>query len=141
VVAPWLKSGRKYDTPPDIPDRAKYAAAWWTWWIAQQPKWREARKLLRDTRKGETWSQLRRGGNNGIFMLIVSLSWWLGAIGEPSNDVLKAIGDVSWVLDQLLATPLDLTNETTKPSKRGLGEPSIGRANKRLATCSCSTMF
>jgi hypothetical protein len=133
VVAPWLKSGRKYDTPPNIPDHAKYAAAWWTWWIAHQPEWREARKLLQDTHKGEKWSQLCRGGSNGIFMLILSLSWWLGAIGEPSADILKAIRDVSWVFDQLLAPP-DLADGITKPSKRNLGEQSIGRGNKRLVT-------
>jgi hypothetical protein len=134
VVAPWLKSGRKYDTPPNIPDHAKYATAWWTWWITHQPKWHEAQKLLRDTHKGEEWSQLCRGGSNGIFMLILSLSWWLGVIGELSNDILKAIRDVLWVFDQLLTRP-DLANKITKPSKHNLGEQSIGRAIKRLVMC------
>ena len=42
-----------------------------------------------------------RGGPNGLFLVVLSLAWWLWAASkndEPLEDVLESISDVAWVL-------------------------------------------
>jgi hypothetical protein len=106
VVASWLKYGRKLDSPPVLTDLPAFIKSWWLWWTNLQPDWRKTADgtLLRDV-DGD-WLSLRKGGNNGFFMIVLTLSWWLRAIDgvvEAEGEISKAFSDVNWVLDHLLS--------------------------------------
>ena len=53
-----------------------------------------------EPRQPEEWDAVCRGGNNGLFLVVLSLAWWICAChGEeqPLDDVLVAVEDMSWV--------------------------------------------
>ena len=46
------------------------------------------------------------GGSNGLFVVVVALSWWVFAMGPDNKHPLElsvAINDVLWVLSELTA--------------------------------------
>lgn len=56
------------------------------------------------------WSLLAKGGNNGLYVLVISLGWWAFALRDntavaANEEFLTAVNDVMWIFDQLLATP------------------------------------
>ena len=124
VIPTWLKFGRKYETPPKISSLKDFAECWYEWWRNLQPQYRNKKGggLSRKIEEGETWSQLRRGGPNGFFMIILTLSWWQKYLDDDDNSYPSdwnsfhvASEDTSFVLDQMLAVkalpkrPLDDT--------------------------------
>lgn len=64
--------------------------------------WRtEGDLLIRDVPENETWQTLRKGGTSGIYIVIVSLSWWVKAQLAEDTDAWTLVNDFSWVLQQL----------------------------------------
>ncbi len=53
---------------------------------------------------GEQWESLRRGGTNGFFMIVLALSWWVGAMGGIVDDP-GLLDDVTWVVRCMTDTP------------------------------------
>jgi hypothetical protein len=52
------------------------------------------------------WDDILVGGKDGLFVVIMTLSWWIlsGAQGEGSDSQLEeAVADVSWVLSNLVS--------------------------------------
>ena len=98
---------------------------WNEWWLAIQPSWRgSAWPLNMDTPSdgNEDWATLRRGGPNGIFLVVIALAWWLAEAieaGEALDNVKRAVNDVEWVLTRLTApTKRSRANTNTRPAKR-----------------------
>ena len=87
------------------------------------------------------WEVLRRGGINGIFIVIMCLSWWAPlALSAAQQAVFaEARDDVIWVAERLLES---LSNteceeellEHTTPSKRPAAESEDATAAKRQRT-------
>lgn len=50
------------------------------------------------------WTDLRRGGSNGLGLVVMALSWWVGLTPTPDSDLATAIDDVKWVLSKLVMT-------------------------------------
>ena len=52
------------------------------------------------------WGQLSSGGKDGLFVIVVSLAWWVHAQGSVADDskVDNAISDVSWVMRHLITS-------------------------------------
>lgn len=85
---------------------AEFAAAWKLWWEGLQPAWRiqGTWPLGREVPADEDWSILRRGGNNGLFLVVMCLSWW-GTTAKSKNDRATfeaAKQDVVWVLEKVI---------------------------------------
>jgi hypothetical protein len=63
---------------------------------------------------GKAWGDLLDGGKDSLFLIVVSLAWWIHA-----REVLKeskvndAIIDVTWVLDNLISC---LAADPARPS-------------------------
>jgi hypothetical protein len=106
--------------------------SWKKWWVHLQPAERkvegsEFADLVRDGLDDIDWTELSKGGSNGFFSIIISLSWWLKAVINDSGDdgelseVESIMEDVSWVLDQII--------RSTQP-KRIIAEP-VERQMKR----------
>ncbi|PIL23669.1 hypothetical protein GSI_13418 [Ganoderma sinense ZZ0214-1] len=95
-VKNWINRGQNYAKPSKIKTLAKFGdnvdAAW---------------PLLRSAPRDDSeWSEVRKGSCNGIFMVLVCLSWWLHAVqdsGDVGNmaDLRDAVEDVKWVLLQI----------------------------------------
>ena len=132
----WMKRKRILARPPAIPQIELYAAQWQDWWSRMQPDWRRGPDgLLRD--RDGPWDKLAVPGQNGMFIVLVSLSWWR-AIALESGLTLETCDectqDVRWVLRKIAAaspTPIltgyvhymtiysTATILTPPPSKRG----------------------
>jgi hypothetical protein len=74
--------------------------------MMMQPSWRnQGGQLMRDVPQGETWQTLKKGGTAGIYVVIMGLSWLIGAEkSEPSKhdtDTWTLVEDISWVIQQM----------------------------------------
>ena len=90
---------------PSLEDSQAFGTSWKTWWQSMQPAWR-GRNLSRNIPSDANWSPLLYGGANGLFLVILSLAWWIRA--DRSNNIsddriADAIEEVSWVLEHLRA--------------------------------------
>ena len=117
----WFKLGRRLGTPNHLPQLGSvedFEDSWVQWWSASQPKWRDTRHwpfAREDAVEQRDWSVLSGGGKNGLFLVVVSLGWWIHK-RDPSKDskVDDAIADVAWVIDNLvsfLSSDLDSDSE------------------------------
>ena len=99
---------------PAIKDVYRYGAKWKMWWSSLQPSWRTNeggqwpldRTLTAEeaAEKGD-WGRLQVVGRNGVFVLVLSIAWWLRATdGMPDEDCGHAIEDILWVFETLLRT-------------------------------------
>ena len=74
-----------------------------------QPAWRNGDAMVKVAPADADWEPILRGGPNGLAVVVTALSWWVLAI-EPDDqnplELLEAIGDVSWVLSELLGVLL-----------------------------------
>ncbi|KAI0055827.1 hypothetical protein BV25DRAFT_1788094, partial [Artomyces pyxidatus] len=76
-MAHWIRRKRDYAKPPPIEDVQEFADNFRRWWGGMQPEWRGRQwPLKRDSIPGETWEATRKGGANGIVIVIIMLSWW-----------------------------------------------------------------
>jgi hypothetical protein len=109
-VRDWFQHGRKWGAMPDISADiiARYEKQWWLWWTGLQPSWRGTNPsaLTRKVPRGyNDWSAIRKGGQNGIFVVILTLGWWLvGARNNDGRGIAKceeALDDLVWVLDNI----------------------------------------
>ena len=102
----WMKNSRSYDNLPEV-DPVTFAPAWQAWWVSVQPACRRptdgtwpALRVLPDSKSD--WDTVWRGGPCGLFLVIITLAWWLSAaaeVGGTLKDVYDAIEDVIWVLN------------------------------------------
>ena len=91
---------------PTIASITSFEEHWVQWWSAAQPEWRDTERwpFLQDGTAGD-WGRLSSGGKDGLFLVVVSLGWWVHA-RDPAADCKldAAISDVSWVLEQLITS-------------------------------------
>lgn len=79
---------------PDFPNAVR------NWWLQLQPEWRGS-FLSRDTPADHSWFDFQVGGPNGLFLVIVCMSWWLPSVTtETSADFASLAEDIAWTLAQ-----------------------------------------
>jgi hypothetical protein len=83
------------------------------WWAEMQLEWQDIQDwpfVQNDNGVGD-WGCLVEGGKDGMFVVVVSLSWWILAQDPSENSRLHgAIADVTWVLNHLI---IALSTEAT----------------------------
>ena len=104
-VGYWIKKHIRKKQDPVIVTPTEYGPRYVAWWKSMQPSWR----VLSDGAYSkaipadETWSNLRKGGSAGLYIIVMALSWWVRAVGQ-GNEGLAAfamVDDICWVLQQL----------------------------------------
>ena len=105
-VGSWLK-GRKHskNAMPVIDDICGYRDNWIDWWTASQPKWRSTGSwpFPMDDENNESWDDFPARGQNGIFLVIMAISWWARAV-ESTKDFMQfeeVVDNIHWVIRQL----------------------------------------
>jgi hypothetical protein len=85
--------------------------------------WPPPRDLPDDT----DWSGLRRGGPNGVFLIMMSLSWWAHHATSPAlvAEFDNVVEDVNWAFTSILK----LTS--TNPAKRSHDDEVSDQPRKR----------
>ena len=90
-----------------------YEDEWVQWWTKAQPDWRsvETWPCPKDDPGTEDWGSLFSSGKDGLYIVVMSLSWWAHAL-DPAVDskIYDAVSDVSWVMEQLI---ISLTDDDT----------------------------
>jgi len=105
---------------PFISDVGVYFKQWAAWWTSCQPAWRQTKEwpLLRD-RNTATWT-IKSGprGQNGLFLIIMSTTWWASSIQSAKDwaEFDEAMEDIQWVIDQLIST-LDALPAPASPTR------------------------
>ena len=113
-VNAWIKSGRKMNLLPNISSDnvATFGDAWMQWWSSLQPGWRgEGPNFSRDIPKGGGgWQELRKGGQNGFYLILLSYCWWAKGVVTPAGKAIQPhysmwmdmFRDIEWVLKQMV---------------------------------------
>ena len=100
---------------------------WVEWWSASQPEWRDTRDwpFVQEDADGRDWGGLADGGKDGLYVVMVSLGWWIHAHDSSKDSKIdEAIEDVTWVIDSLVsflsaaATATPTPPRTTQRGKR-----------------------
>ena len=124
-VSRFLQWGRKYTKAPTLtPARVEpYAATWKRWWETLQPEWREVGEtFIEGTDVSDNdWGVLLSGGNNGLYIVVISLGWWLAAVSKDKDknpnewkDIEDVLADVAWVFDGVLSHAQKVTSRTSR---------------------------
>lgn len=78
--------------------------------------------------EGEKWEDAMKGGANGIFLAIVSVSSWYAqcSAGNERDECKEAIMDICWVLERMIeACKVVSEEESDHPTKRYV--PNLAR--------------
>lgn len=131
----WLRYGRKFkkEKLQLVDSVTEYADDWLSWYRALQPKGpRQEFNVLQTSARGKIdvsadWSELKKGGANGFFMILVSLVLWSLALETEEQRALfdTALHDVDWVLRSVTGS-LGIAQ-----SKRGNNGGSLSSRQKR----------
>ena len=93
---------------PNITNLNKYKASWQSWWRGLQPEWHlldDGTFLQQDM--GEQWVNLRQGGPNGFFLIVLAFAWWVKAMDGKVDDLglHNALYDITWVVGCMANMP------------------------------------
>ena len=135
-IAWWFKHGHhQLGAPKDLPlirSIETFEETWVEWWRVIQPGWRNTKswpfeqKLEQNPDDGDlrrdTWGTLLNGGKDSLFVVVLSLGWWLDT-RDPSEElkVDDAVKDVTWLIDSLTAF---LGAYTSKPCSGSDDDPN-----------------
>lgn len=100
------------------------------------PLWRKLSigdwPLGRSVPDGEDWKAVRKGGPNGVYLVLLVLHWWHAADLSPL-EYRSALEDVSWVMKRLVdnVTPFFERNRPVR-SVEGVGA-ELEAAGRRVS--------
>lgn len=154
-IARWFKYGRRLygkKNMPHILSIQDYEDKWIEWWSAAQPEWRNTNVwpfIQEDNVVERDWGSLTEGGKDGLFLVLISLGWWLHTQKDTresstGSKVDEAIADVTWVIEKIISSlaadataPDTIADPTTttpaRPNKR-FGSEGIDHSSKRSRT-------
>ena len=100
-----MKYGRDFSRAYNV-DEQKFGAAVIKWWLTIQPTTRkEWPPTYNALPEDFSFDYFNRGGPNGVFLVVLCLSWWANAL-TPDTDHTNfrlVLHDVRWVLKQIAA--------------------------------------
>lgn len=122
---------------PKIASIENFEDLWVQWWAAAQPEWRDTKNwpFSQYEISGDWGTKLSGGGKDGIFLVVMSIGWWAHAQDRAMDSKLDAaIGDVSWVIQQLVTSlsARAVSHTSSPPRDRSTsGEPLKKRSRTR----------
>lgn len=98
-----MKHARDFTCGDEV-DAKKFGAQVTKWWITIQPTTRkEWPPTYKPLPKDFSFDYFNRGGPNGVFLMILCISWWANALTpDMDHTAFKlVVHDVRWVLEQV----------------------------------------
>lgn len=140
-----MRAGKcSLDRVPVIADAHAYGSEWVRWWTAVQPKERDVQQwpFLRGTNGDVNWDRFPANGKDGIFLALISLSWWAPAVQSPDEIVFfeEAVTNIHWVIQYLIhfKTTLQLPPLRLTPSQDEVNTSQAGSIHHQPNPTSCS---
>src|SRR5882757_275973 len=125
-----MKRKRLPEVCPAIEAPSEFGAMWKQWWARMQPSWRGCESLVRVVPADADWEPILRRGSNGLFLVIMALSWWINSTkGDLDMELRGAIEDVKWVFSELVAATSAANSETGQKRDREFEEESQEESN------------
>lgn len=98
-----MKFARDFSRGDDV-NAEKFGAKVIEWWLTIQPTTRKAWPPTYEPLPDDfSFDYFNYGGPNGVFLMILCLSWWANAL-SPNTDHTNfklVVHDVCWVLEQI----------------------------------------
>lgn len=85
-------------------DTEKFGAKVLEWWLTIQPTTCKAWPPSYGPLPGDfSFNYFNRSGPNGVFLMILCLSWWANVLGTNTNhtNFKLVVNDICWVLEQI----------------------------------------
>ncbi|KAH6904720.1 hypothetical protein BKA70DRAFT_1432030 [Coprinopsis sp. MPI-PUGE-AT-0042] len=126
LVGDWIKAKKK-DVIPTF-DTTKFGPLLAAWWDQLQPAWRRDAEGARNrvVPPGANWAPLLKGGNTGLYTIIVPLAWVLHSGGGTLTDIWALVDDIAWAMGEMASAQ-------PQNGKRCLDDvEQSGSAKKRL---------
>ena len=101
----WWEFTRK--AIPTIESVQTYKDEWVKWWTKAQLEWRNVERwpFSQDNTGTGDWGDLFSSGKDGLYIVIMSLSWWVHTLDLGADSkVYEAISDVSWVMEHIITS-------------------------------------
>jgi hypothetical protein len=98
-----MKHAREFSRGENV-DLKVFGAKVIEWWVTIQPTARKAwPPTYEPLPNGFTFDYFNRGGPNGVFLVVLCLSWWANALtaGADYTDFGLVVHDVHWTLAQI----------------------------------------
>jgi hypothetical protein len=102
---------------PAIENVGEYEEAWMKWWSSLQPSWRGVNLVRKMVPEDERWENTCKGGNNGFFIIMITLAWWKAA-NSTSGKWVEMLEDVIWVCEKMIESRQDGGMEKGPAQKR-----------------------
>ncbi|KAH6886030.1 hypothetical protein BKA70DRAFT_1236758 [Coprinopsis sp. MPI-PUGE-AT-0042] len=134
-VGSWMKRHHKAGTPKDV-DATAFGPRLLAWWHSLQPDERlqsssSPASYKREGLEAGIWESLRKGGANGLVLIVISLGWWISAHGidnDPPASLSEVLEDVTWVLGHLSTSSVG--GEVAQDLPRGKRKASGGEISR-----------
>ena len=127
-LSQWFKYTRRRfgkEDMPEIRSNKTFEAEWVKWWSAAQPSWRDTGSWpFKRVGAAGDWGKIPNGGKDGLYLVMVSLGWWINA-HDPSKESMldDAIADVTFVVDSLVSFLAREANGDDEPGSESEPEP------------------
>ncbi|KZP16525.1 hypothetical protein FIBSPDRAFT_975600 [Athelia psychrophila] len=129
-IGKWIRAARKPTEMPDVsPYVYTFAKDWRGWWDSLQPQRDPANEPLQDVSE---YSELRKAGPNGLFLLLLSLVWWGAAAADQGDEGMDV-----WrqAVTKFMVTVKFFNASMEEPQrKRARDSPENDSANKWVTT-------
>ena len=134
---------------PFIADVGAYQDIWTKWWVACQPSWRKdtGLPLSKEQVENPTWERLSSCGQSGLFLVIMSTSWWATSLQSPNqrHSFEEAVDDIRWVIEQQVNEPLVPNNPVVDEGIPNMSDPTlpswlVRKDGKRKSKESCKLL-
>ncbi len=116
-LSSWVRAPFAVNTTPHPFDVEEFSGILRDWWTSLMPKWRipvgRDWALGRDVPTGEKWTEVRKVGPGGVFVVLLGLSWWRSESAPSSADRRKyysMLEDVAWVLREIVKDMVPLAD-------------------------------
>ncbi len=126
----WVKRHihKKHELVTVVP--ANFGPRFSAWWAALQPSWRlqDGDIFSKVPPKDETWSIVGKGGSAGLYIVIMTLSWWINSLDhdDMALSAWQIVADITWVLQQV-----SLRDKNLRGSKRACSDGDSMTDSKR----------
>ena len=143
----FYKNGCKFQKVPELAKRRTLGPRIIDWYGVHNPSWRGQWPFQKDPQRAqpEDWDALAVGGNCGVVMLLVCVTWWAMGVEtvEERQFVTDLLDDMAWVFKLMLENlGANKTQPKAKPRMKTVTAPKATAlvVNRKTAVAKTKTV-